>query len=354
MSNNPINCQNCEKSIVGEFRFCPNCGQKTNDELTLGVLFYNTISNYLSFDAKFLRSFAPLMFKPGYLAKAFVQGKRSRYLHPGNMYLFVSVIFFFLFSFVINDWSKDADELNKRIAEADVVENSESQRKRDSINNIKVLNALKRNQNLIGMSDEELARTDSIMRSQKLGGIKTSWGFNKSKVDSLVNVGAPEDVIYKEMGMSEDAGYFERQIYKGSLNIAKGSGFGKIIKRMFDAVPVAMFILLPLFALLLKLFYFRRGRYSYHLVFSFYFFSFLFTVFAMLLGIGRIFPAFPAWISWLIVFSTFLYFYLALFHFYQRHWFTTLLKSGVITFIFLLTIIPTAFGILFVFGLANA
>ncbi|SHH57978.1 DUF3667 domain-containing protein [Winogradskyella jejuensis] len=349
-----INCQNCEQPFEEGFKFCPNCGQKTNEELTIGVLFYNTISNYLSFDAKFLRSFAPLMFRPGYLARAFVEGKRSQYLHPGNMYLFVSVIFFFLFSFLVNDWSKDANDLNKKIAEADVVENSEAQRKRDSINNQIVLNALKQNQNLIGMSDEELARTDSIMRSQKLGGLKTSWGFNKSKVDSLVAIGASEDVIFKEMGMSEDAGYFERQIYKGSLDIAKGSGFGNIIKRMFDAVPIAMFILLPLFALLLKLFYFRRGRYSYHLVFSFYFFSFLFMVFAMLLGVDLVFEEFPGWISWLIVLSTFFYFYMALLHFYKRHWFTTLLKSGVITFIFLLTMIPTAFGVLFVFGLANA
>ena len=36
--------------------------------------------------------------------------------------------------------------IDKKIAEADVVENSEAQRKRDSINNQIVLNALKQNQ----------------------------------------------------------------------------------------------------------------------------------------------------------------------------------------------------------------
>ena len=99
METNQNTCQNCEQPYDKGFRFCPHCGQKTNDELTLGVLFYNTISNYFSFDARFFKSFIPLMIRPGYLAKEFVKGKRLLYLHPAQMYLFVAVIFFFIFNF---------------------------------------------------------------------------------------------------------------------------------------------------------------------------------------------------------------------------------------------------------------
>ncbi len=74
MESNQINCQNCEQPYKEGFNFCSSCGQKTNEELTIGVLFYNTISNYFSFDARFLKSFIPLMFKPGYLAKKFLEG----------------------------------------------------------------------------------------------------------------------------------------------------------------------------------------------------------------------------------------------------------------------------------------
>jgi hypothetical protein len=101
-----------------------------------------------------------------------------------------------------------------------------------------------------------------------------SWDFNKKKIDSLIAVGAEENVIYKEMGMSDDASYFERRMYRGVLNLAKGTGAGNMLRRAFDAVPITMFILLPLFALILKIFYFRKGRYSYHLVFTFYLFPF--------------------------------------------------------------------------------
>ena len=58
-----IACKNCEQEFEKGFEFCPYCGQKAKDDLTIGVLFYNTISNYFSFDARFLRSFIPLMFR---------------------------------------------------------------------------------------------------------------------------------------------------------------------------------------------------------------------------------------------------------------------------------------------------
>ena len=81
MSTSQIDCKNCGEPFDEGFSFCPHCGQKSNDELTIGVLFYNTISNYFSFDARFLKSFLPLMFKPGHLAKEFIKGKRLLYLH---------------------------------------------------------------------------------------------------------------------------------------------------------------------------------------------------------------------------------------------------------------------------------
>lgn len=88
-------CKNCNLEYIDKFSFCPNCGQKVNDQLTVNLLFYNTISNYLSVDARILKSFISLLFRPGHVAKEFVYGKRLQYLHPAQFYLFVSVLFFF-------------------------------------------------------------------------------------------------------------------------------------------------------------------------------------------------------------------------------------------------------------------
>ena len=108
-----IKCKNCEQPLEEDYKFCPHCGQQAKEDLTVGVLFYNTISNYFSFDARFLSSFLPLMFKPGYVARRFVEGKRLTYLHPAQYYLFVSVVFFFIFSFKIREYNSVANKALK-------------------------------------------------------------------------------------------------------------------------------------------------------------------------------------------------------------------------------------------------
>jgi len=134
MKNN-IPCKNCDQEFDKTYEFCPYCGQKAKDVLTMGVLFYNTISNYFSFDARFLKSFLPLMFRPGYLPNKFVEGKRLLYSHPAQFYLFVSVIFFFLFSFQTREYNSQADKALKKGFEGEnIVEtDSISQKTLDSV-----------------------------------------------------------------------------------------------------------------------------------------------------------------------------------------------------------------------------
>ncbi len=348
-----LTCKNCEKPIKEYYEFCPHCGQKTNDDLTIGVLFYNTISNYFSFDARFLKSFFPLVLKPGYLARKFVEGKRLLYLHPAQMYLFISVIFFFVISFSARDLVQEADKLNDKIVKSDAVREVDSMKPAiDSVQMQKIMSPLKQNKDALGLKDEDFAITDSLIRANTTTpkDISRDAIFDKEKIDSLVASGAEKEVIYREMGMSEDAGFFERRFFERMLNVVEGRGAGAIIQAFFDSIPISMFFLLPLFALILKIFYFNKGKYAHHLVFSFYFFSFLFTVFSFLFAVNRFIFDIPNGIDFLIFLSTYIYFFLALKHFYAQHWFLTWVKSGVITFIFMLFIIPTAFLFLLAFS----
>src|SRR5690606_11066266 len=103
----------------------------------------------------------------------------------------------------------------------------------------------------------------------------------------------------------------------------------------------AMFFVLPLFALLLKLVYRKSGHYAYHLVFSFYFFAFIFTVFSFLVGINFIIDI-PDSIDALIVLSIFFYLILALKCFYQQSWFKSFSKGSITTFMFFPTVLMVA------------
>jgi hypothetical protein len=318
------------------------------------VLFYNTISNYFSFDARFLKSFLPLMFRPGYLASEFVKGKRLLFLHPAQMYLFISVLFFFIISFSTRDLVSKADELNKQVVTSDALDFDKNtkavtldsmmlQQGIESIKGLDSVSASKVKMNLKGL--------DSIKLQQlQTSDAEVSWDFNRAKVDSMLASGARDEDIYTAMGMSSDPGYLEKRLFKSVLNLYKGSGAGSIVQAFFDSIPLAMFFLLPIFAFILKLFYFNKGKYAFHLVFSFYFFSYLFTVFAILFSINRFIYDVPDWIDWLIAISTFFYFLIALKTFYKQHIILTFLKSGFISVIFLLMIIPMAISIVAAFS----
>ncbi|WP_299362419.1 DUF3667 domain-containing protein [Winogradskyella sp.] len=350
MSTDQEICRNCEQPYEKGFKFCPHCGQKTDDDLTIGVLFYNTISNYFSFDARFLKSFFPLMFRPGYLASKFLEGKRLLYLHPAQMYLFISVIFFFIISFSTRDLVSKADEFNQKVVDADAVmiEKDSVEKVFDSVQIEKMMKPLEQNKKFIGLNDEGFKLTDSIIKAsvKETSTNEINWDFDKKKVDSLIAAGADKEIILKEMGMSDNPSFFERRMFENALKLTKGRGAGGIVQAFFDSIPISMFFLLPLFAFILKIFYFNKGKYAHHLVFSFYFFSFLFTVFSILFAVNRFVYDIPDWIDWLVAISTYFYFLIALIKFYKQNWILSWIKSGIISFTFLLFVLPMSFSIL--------
>ncbi|WP_353777662.1 DUF3667 domain-containing protein [Winogradskyella sp. 3972H.M.0a.05] len=352
MSQEHVTCTNCEQEYQKGFKFCPHCGQKSDDELTLGVLFYNTISNYFSFDARFIKGFIPLMFRPGFLPKKFVEGKRLLYLHPGQMYLFVAFIFFFVFSFSIR---KQTQSINKSLQDQKLTINGGNvtidKEPVDSVKLEQALKPFKDNADLLGLKEEDVKAMDSIVKSEasKPKNANMSFDFDEKKVDSLLEAGASNKEIYAAMGMDDDAGFFTRKFYGQMLKFYKDKGLGSIFQTFYDSLPIALFFLLPIFALILKLLYYKRGRYSHHLVFSLYFFSYLFTAFMLLYLINMIVNI-PNWIDFLIVLSTFFYLWIAVKRFYRSGWILSFIKSGIATFIFLIMVAPMAAGIVLLFS----
>ncbi|WP_027075950.1 DUF3667 domain-containing protein [Maribacter antarcticus] len=331
-------CRNCEHTFDSSYEYCPYCGQEAIDNLTVGVLFSNTIENYFSIDARFFRSFATLMLKPGALARRFVDGKRLKYLHPAQFYLFISVIFFFIFSFTVREADtkvsqaikkglEQENNLNTLLVNADTLDINEAKR------------VLKKNQILIGLSDEELVELDSVMGSgPQLANI--TFGFKRELLDSLITAGAPLDHKFEAMGMKEDANAFSRRFYEQMLKFYEKQG-GGILQVLYDTIPIAMFLLLPLFALFLKIFYWKPATFAHHLVFSFYFFTFIFTSFCAILLIHKVWQI-PIAIEVLICFSFVIYLMFALRNFYRSSWKGAFFKAYIISFLYMLIIVPVA------------
>lgn len=343
MKTDQQHCLNCGYEIEPSFEFCPNCGQKVEDKLTIGVLFYNTIANYFSFDARFLKSFIPLIFRPGYLPSKFLEGKRLLYLHPAQMYLFISVLFFFIFSFSVRE---QVQAVNKSVQEATRSEKTVNTKKSasfmmDTLQNQKISQALKDNQTKLDISDKELKEFDSIINNNKAIEVSGNWlpNYGEQSLDSLIALNKSDAELYAHMGMPADPNYMQRRIYSQLLKFHKTRDGGTILQTFYDSIPIVLFFLLPLFALFLKVLYFNKGTYPHHLVFSFYYFAFVFAVLSIFTVLNLNWNVYE-FVNTLLILWLFVYLFLAMKRFYRQSVILTIFKFGVLSFSFLLFITP--------------
>ncbi|WP_378173846.1 DUF3667 domain-containing protein [Aquimarina sp. SS2-1] len=332
-------CKNCEKSFDESFDYCPYCGQETADKLTFGVLFSNTISNYFSIDARFFRSFIPLMTKPGVLARRFVDGKRLSYLHPAQFYLFISVVFFFSFSFSVRKADDTLNQTFKKGFDREIKLDSLGLMK-DSIGIARAREAIKANAALAKISEEDMKVIDSVMSAEQ-NAPELSFNFNRRVLDSLISNNASEAEKLKAMGLEKDDSAITKKFYTQILKFYEKKG-GGILKTLYDTIPITMFLMLPLFAFILKIFYWGRGAFAHHMVFSFYFFTFIFTSLCILI-LGNALIDIPIWLKTIFYLSFILYLILAFRNFYKSNWISAFFKANLVSFVYMMFIVPIAF-----------
>ena len=89
----PARCLNCDAVVTS--KFCAECGQSRDDHSrsVLGFV-HEFVEHHLLLDSKMLRTGYALVFKPGRLTRAYLEGRRARYVSPFKLYLFMSLIFF--------------------------------------------------------------------------------------------------------------------------------------------------------------------------------------------------------------------------------------------------------------------
>lgn len=233
-SNTQI-CPNCENILRSKDKYCPVCGQKKLDGHDFSVKHFliESFGDLFHFESKLINSLKPVIFKPGFLTIEYMKGRRNKYFQPFKMFLFISVFFFILSSFNLSRFHR-TDYNGKEV----------------------------KTQPLISITiDSTTASTDSI-RKLPLDSLR-----------SLIN----NNGIEKLMG--DDGTWFERYMFKLAMKM-RVSGEEKVMEEFYHYISKLIFLLIPLFALLLKLIYIRRKKTYYeHLVFSLHFHSFIFLLY---------------------------------------------------------------------------
>lgn len=86
-------CANCGAPIDGAY--CASCGQETSIALpTARAFLREAAGRYVALDGRLWRTLGALFFRPGFLTREYLAGRRRRYVRPGRLFLVLSLALF--------------------------------------------------------------------------------------------------------------------------------------------------------------------------------------------------------------------------------------------------------------------
>ena len=352
-------CLNCGTALEGPF--CHYCGQPDKNFMRFfPVPMREFLEDFLELDSRFTRTMKPLLFLPGKLTRDYLDGRRFRYTPPLRLYIFSSMLFFILAAMLaggaIEIHSSDLSDTGIGAAlSTESADPEELEKVREALDQL----------------DPELAeKVDLAIRESTP--TPESLPADEPEVDSksfglTVDLGDEEEdeddtISFNDEPWDKETNPLIIPLMPDFVNnwindeIEESPQKGKeieanpnlIIDKVFEVLPVTMFILLPLVALLLKFWYMFAGKYYIeHLVLALHNHSFLFVVFLLIMVLNSLAgwrePNEEGWITtaanmfnvamlvWVPI-----YFLLSLKRVYQQGWTMTLGKYFVISLSYLI------------------
>lgn len=316
----PPNCLNCGADVPLADRFCGKCGQENEaSPVSFTALLREVWEAFVQIDATLLRTLRFLVFRPGFLSAEYVRGRRGAYLSPFKMYLAVSAFFFLLWA-----WTLPFDRLQDMQAEA---AKAVPVRTTDVADRKKLP---KFDTRTAPPPEDDLVKGLRQFRDKPMHVL----GYTFS-LDSL-----PKSVVkYRKTEQNKPivkrdspTKHFVTERMILFVNDPAGSA-----RNLFStALPFQLLIQLPLFAVWMRLIYFRQKRlYVEHLVFLLHTHAFFFLLFGTVLfanvaakSLGTTVPLLQHGATWLILTAAItIYNLLAYRRFYEQSWGKTLSKG---------------------------
>ncbi|HAD82504.1 TPA: hypothetical protein DCG35_08600 [Candidatus Edwardsbacteria bacterium] len=265
----PENCLNCGALLHG--KYCHDCGQKNTDiNVPFRELLHEFLWDELRIDSRFVHTLVPLIIRPGFLTADYVAGKRMRYVPPLRTYVIISFVLFLLLAMT------------------------------------------SRRSHLEGLQDEPEARSEI-----------------KAVETAPQPLAGPDTAAALEDTLSFDH-RFTQMVEKG---YRRGTDNPELfVETLIERFAQGMFLLMPLFALLLKMLYIRSGRYyMQHLIFSIHFHAFVFLTILVITATRFLhIPVLSQWLS-LLIMTIPLYLYLSLKRFYRQGFWPTFIKLNLLS-----------------------
>ena len=95
-----LTCPSCGSETLGPY--CHQCSEKVKvnkDEMNVSFFLKDAFEELFNFDSKFIKTLRYLVFRPGFLTKEILAGRRINYIKPFRLYTIFIVVHFLAFSF---------------------------------------------------------------------------------------------------------------------------------------------------------------------------------------------------------------------------------------------------------------
>ncbi|MYB05541.1 MAG: DUF3667 domain-containing protein [Gemmatimonadetes bacterium] len=390
-------CENCGRPRAD--RFCSQCGQ--NDRTYTRSLFPvlgELVRESFEFDGRLAQTLKLLLLKPGSLSTEFSCNRRARYMTPVRLYLFTSVIFFLTMSLVTsrlpNPLEEELDlDPSSSLAEIPGEVMDSLQAAMDSLQAIvpglqlqidgedvpvsmeiseSGIAALRAN-----LEPSQHGKLDDLLRRESARGTQVALAILAAAFDSETRP-SPVGGRQADPAPAEDAppgvdstvqtagtvagdppdraavvlptsrGFLARMFLNSAVDLLHDPD--AFFERIVGNLSIAMFFLLPVYALILAVLYWRQKRYYIeHLIFGMHVHSFLFMIVTLML-IASITPmgaAGQGWTQGILGLAVVAYPIIALRRFYGNGWFVTLFKAFVLAILYSTIVSPLTTVVLF-------
>ena len=339
-------CGNCGTPLYGEH--CYHCGQPVKGLVRHFTSVLGDIADTMfEIDTRLTRTVAPLLLRPGYLSCEYFAGRRVRYVSPVRLFFFIAVLTFF-----VAQWSVDASGsqafkvTNDDIKSATTVAAVEQHR--DAA--IKALHAA--TAKIPGVAGNAMAEGEAQVRKEadkRIAALNAAKAAGKPPPvdeDDQIHFGdddKPWDPVANPIRFKSMPAWVNTWLNSLAVR-AKGNAVrirqnpNLLFDAWLGALPSTLFLLMPLFAVLLKGAYlFKRRLYMEHFIVALHSHAFLCLALLLCLLCNGLAVVGPHWMSapldiTRIVLIVWMPLYLLLMQkrVYQQGWIMTLLKYGMI------------------------
>jgi hypothetical protein len=314
-------CENCGALLHGPY--CSQCGQKAADRIVpIWHMINEALEAVFELDLRVLHTLPKFLFLPGRLTKEYINGRRKRYIRPFRLYLFATFLLFTTLALTTTRGVNFLFPLSSATVPSDTVQTAAADAPR--------VRALSDSAGFVGipLDNDSLAAGGGASESSALFGPQAQ----REKLARQIE----EDTSSVTIGLFDNPEANERleRTVRAKLPDAIRNPWD-FVGGVIDRGPYLMFIMLPIFAFLLKLLYARRSRlYVEHMIFSLHvhalaFFAFTVGLFLDQSSIGWVNTA-AVWIE----VSPLLYLILAMSHVYEQGLIKSTIKALVLLFIY--------------------